>query len=103
MKCLTIDGAYSLWKEYVETEVKWLSTLPKADVYNCRYEDILESPRDKLFEISEFLGFKIKNFDFNSFQSSRRYAFTENSDLVSFYNDVRNDHTMISMKYNKII
>ena len=103
MRCLKIDGAYSLWKEYVEAEDNWLSSLTEAEVYNCRYEDILQYPSDKLSEISEFLGLKIKNFDYASFKASRRYAFIENSDLVGFYNKVKSDQIMKSYGYDKII
>ena len=101
-RCLSLEGAFLLWAEYVDSEEQWLAANPELSVLTCRYEDLLKSPEDNIKAIASFLGLTMGPLSLESIDLSRRYAFAEDSELVSFYSKVKNHPVMQRFAYDEI-
>ena len=102
-RCLTLEGAFSLWEEYVSAENYWLKMNPDLETVTFRYEDFLESPESTLAEIGNFLGLQINNKIGSDFDCSRRNAFLSNPNLRDFYIRVKDRPLMKEFSYDNIL
>lgn len=102
-RCLSLEGAFSLWEEYVDFEDLWIDKL-KLNVLTFRYEDFLNTPREILESILHHLGLTSRssiNVDevISDINADRKFAFKSNSELVEFYESVREESSVLR-RYN---
>jgi len=95
-----IEEGYKLWSEYVSVSLK------EKEALHISYEDLLTYPEENLRKIFNFLDLSIdsnKLVKFSEkFDSSRKYAFLSNPELVEFYNSIKNDDVMKQANYSNI-
>jgi hypothetical protein len=56
VRCRTLEGAFSLWKEYVDQSLAITRLLPESRVLVVRYEQLLTDPVAQLTKCAEFCG-----------------------------------------------
>lgn len=104
VRALSLEGAFSLWEEYVGTCLSYEDCY-SGDMAHIKYEDFLENPR---IIGDELLGFvQIKNNDkaktfLKKINKDRGYAFLGNKELTEFYNKVSGAGLMKRLGYDKI-
>ena len=105
-KCTNKDGAYSLWKEYTNKALS-ISLTDKMCVKHIAYEDLIENPKLIIKQLIEFC-----NLDINTkadsgilkmIDKSRKYAFLNNSEYLSFYESIKNDDLLSKLNYQDIL
>ncbi len=88
MRCSTLEGAFSLWEEYVVTARNHMKLLKNRGM-TINYEDLLINPEKSLSKISSFceLG-SIDNLTLtkvsNMLNSNRAYAYKNHKELYDF-------------------
>lgn len=102
-RCLTLEGAFSLWEEYVNAENYWLKMNPELETVTFRYEDFLQSPESILSNVSEFLGLQFNKKVIPDMNSSRRHAFLNDSTFKEFYVNVKDRPLMKQFSYDNIV
>ncbi|MCE9595946.1 MAG: sulfotransferase [Planctomycetes bacterium] len=80
-RCLSFEGAFGLWEEYVERLEQVLATSTRP-TFTVRYEDFVASPREPLAALAHFCGLtKFSPADFDAalieVDSSRGNAFKQ--------------------------
>lgn len=63
LRCATVDGAFSLWLEYLEQATKVLMDVESSRVMDVRYEDVLSSPIENLRKLAAFTGLEPRDGD----------------------------------------
>lgn len=102
-RCLTLDGSFQLWKEYVEEADTQLPALSNP-LYSVRYEEILEQPREQLTAMARFCQLD-KATDAAIEQAALRVkkdrarAFASDPTLAVFYENVKSDPLMARHGY----
>ncbi len=79
-RCLTLEGAFSLWEEYLEFEERNLSSVEKY--LEIKYEDLLLNHDYTLSKIGSYLGCELSSIEIDS---GRAFGFKDNVDLCDFY------------------
>lgn len=106
LRVQSISESYKLWEEYINKAFS-LSREFKDNILHIRYESFLDNPKDGLTNILEFLEIEIDETHaakvIQDVKSDNKYAFTKNEELVAAYNRVKNNETMIKLKYNTIV
>lgn len=102
-RCLTLEGAFSLWEEYVNAENYWLQMNPELATITFRYEDLLQSPESILTDVGDFLGLKFDQNVIPGVDSSRRNAFLSNPTFKDFYMGVKDRPLMKQFSYDNIV
>ena len=85
-RCLSYQGAFSLWEEYIESAEKTLSKINNEKII-IKYENLLDEPKKHLKELAEFCSISDKNTGeiANSIKSDRANAYLNNLTLEKFY------------------
>jgi len=101
-KCLHLEEGFKLWEKYIRKAFN-----SGTDIFHLKYEDLLESPEKKLYDLFLFLELphEPKTIEplLTKIDSSRRYAFLSDETLVSFYHSVRNNEWLTRLGYDQIL
>jgi hypothetical protein len=102
-RCLTLDGSFELWREYLEEGERQLNGL-KNSIHTVRYEDILAQPQKHFSEMARFAELPAENSAVQAVvglvNASRARAFTSDPVLATFYEKVRNEPWMVRYDYH---
>jgi hypothetical protein len=101
-RCLTLEGAFSLWEEYINAENYWLKMNPELEIMTFRYEDFLQSPESILTNVSDFLCLKFNKNVIPEVDPSRRHAFLSDATFKDFYMSVKDRPLMKQFSYDNI-
>ena len=105
-RCLTLEGAFSLWVEYETMSQQVTQTLPPAQVYALRYEDLVQQPRDHLAQLQEFLGLTFLPAAIKraaaAVNPERVFAFCRHDHLREFYERHRRHPLLQSYGYDQL-
>jgi hypothetical protein len=101
-RCLSIEGGFSLWEEYVKNGIALENVLPKQCL-RVKYEDLLEKPQENIHAILKFID-KANNKDLTQRIISRNFAreihrFQVNEKLVRFYNENKKNYLLEQLGY----
>jgi hypothetical protein len=98
VRCMSMEGSFSLWEEYVAQAEETLARLDNAHKV-VKYEKFLADPRAHLVDLLRFCELDrsrepIVEEAARSVNSMRANAFAANPGLRAFYNQVKNNHWM---------
>ncbi len=100
-RCLTMQGGFDLWLEYVQQADANLRDIPNT-IHILKYEDMLGDPKKHLPALAHFCGLKpdAKTIEkaITQIDGSRAMAFTSDPNSAAFYETVKQNPWM--KKYN---
>ena len=105
VRCLSLEGSFSLWEEYVSQAEETLAGLDNAQK-TIQYEKFLADPKPHLIDLLRFCELRespdlvIDDFA-KRVHSGRSNAFLSDPRLVSFYDKVKNNHWMMHYGYSR--
>lgn len=101
-----VDEGIKLWEEYNEKALS-LDHAFEGRLLHLRYEDFLEQPVSVLTEVVRFCGLTVSEDEISSkaaaINVTRKYAFTNNPELVEIYRRWQNRELFKRLGYNEII
>ena len=104
-RCLTLQGGFDLWAEYVATAERHLDGVANP-VHRVRYEDVLREPTRHLPELARFCGLADASDRIDTaagqVDGSRAMAFATNAATAAFYQQVRADPWMVRYGYGDL-
>lgn len=90
-RCASIDGGFSLWREYVDQAEQVLGTLSLHRVLKLRYEQLLLNPIQHLLECADFCGLDISREKVepitDTINADRAFSYKKSEKLIEFAND----------------
>ena len=99
-------GAFSLWNDYNTFFLKHKEKITPKNLLEIKYEDFLIEPEKFLHAISNFIGFTIDNEIIRNLSAKinaeRAYPFTKNPKLIEFYNQIKNNPTLVGLGYKDL-
>jgi hypothetical protein len=105
VRCLSMEGSFSLWEEYVAQAEETLAGLDNEHK-TIQYEKFLADPKPHLVDLLRFCELRetselvIDDFA-KRVHSGRSNAFLSDPRLVSFYDKVKNNHWMTHYGYSR--
>ena len=107
VRCLSLEGGFSLWEEYVSQAEVILGTI-KNDRRVIKFEDLLDNPKVHLLELHRFCGLEVesdKTIDevASRVNGERANAFVQDSPLAKFYSGVKLNPWMIHHGYSNLV
>ena len=101
-RCLSLEGGFSLWEEYVEMAIQMMeSVAPYA--LSLKYEDFLANPTSKLLDLSEFCGLSVTEKRLNEIAAhvkpEHANAHESDEELAKFSDEVRFRPLMMRLGY----
>jgi hypothetical protein len=104
-RCLTLQGSFDLWAEYVAAAERHLAGVPNP-VHRVRYEDVLREPMRHLPALARFCGLDDPSDRIakaaSQIDGSRAMAFATDPTTAAFYQDARRDPWMASYGYGDV-
>ncbi|MFY9260094.1 MAG: sulfotransferase [Gallionella sp.] len=101
-RVLNLENAFSLWEEYLEYAYQYDEILGDRILHVC-YEVLLEEPLSSLSEICKFCEMPSDEDSLLSvisgIKGERGLAFQQNSELMKFYQQVRERPMMLRLGY----
>lgn len=101
-RCLSLEGGFSLWEEYVETAIHMMETVAPHGL-TLKYEDFLECPADKLMELARYCQLEVSQTSVNNVAAKvkpeRANAHENDNELADFYNEVKCSPLMVKLGY----
>jgi hypothetical protein len=101
-RCMTLQGGFSLWEEYVETAMHMTETVAPNGL-TVKYEDFLATPSSKLLELTRFCGLSVAEsrvVEVAALVKPERANAHENDDeLYNFYNEAKRSALMEKLGY----
>lgn len=79
----TVQGAFDVWRSYVEEAERQRSRVIPDRWLVVRYEDLLQDPETTVASLASFAGCRVTD-GFPDVDTSRMYAHRENAELVRF-------------------
>jgi len=102
-RCLTLQGGFDLWTEYVRQAVDNLRGLTNP-VYTLKYEDMLADPKKHLPELAQFCELEAKAAKvekaIKQIDGSRAAAFKSDPISATFYETVKDNIWMKTFGYS---
>lgn len=99
-RCASLEGAYSLWRDYEETLEQQLRRCADGQLHQVRYEALLAAPHQTLGWLLEFLGVEADALPEDlGVDASRRDAFRRSPALRDFHDAHRDDGIMRRLGY----
>lgn len=87
-RCASLEGGFSLWKEYTDQARQVLRPLPSDRVLKLRYENVLEGPVQYLSKSAEFCGLDVSSKQIEDvvagINSNRAYSYLGDPELKAF-------------------
>jgi hypothetical protein len=104
-RCLTLQGSFDLWAEYVAAAEGHLDGVPNP-VHRVRYEDVLREPTLHLPNLARFCGLDDTSHRIAKaaaqIDGSRAMAFATDPTTATFYREVRHDPWMARYGYDDV-
>lgn len=101
-RCLSLNGGFTLWEEYVGNAIKMTDEVA-AHALTVKYECFLENPVDGLIELADYCGLSPSQDNIlkvaSVVKSERAKAFESDEELASFYSTVRSRPLMKRLGY----
>lgn len=92
-RCTSLDGGFSLWKEYTAQAKGMIERLPSGRSLALRYEDVLEKPLQHLRESADFCGLDVSDRRLREvvagIRAERANSFASDPELLQFALDHR--------------
>lgn len=103
VRCLTLEGGFTLWEEYVGQALSITDELQERAM-SFKYEEFLSNPKDSLSSLSAFCGLQVneKKLDLISsrVRQARADAYMEDEELRDFYDHVKGTPLMNTLGYS---
>lgn len=91
-RCARLDGAFSLWEDYVLEARRHVAALGPTHALELRYEDLAERPRELAADVATFCGLRVDDTIVDSAASivspGRASAFEQDPELREFADSV---------------
>lgn len=88
VRCASLEGALSLWREYVERGRAHVEALGSERALSLKYETLLEAPEKSLSQAARFAGLQVSDQRLadvvGQIRPSRCYAYREDACLQEF-------------------
>lgn len=101
-RCATLEGGFSIWKEYTTQASKFLNAIPKERALELRYEDVLQNPEESLMKAAKFCELDVTLQDIQLLTGrvnyDRAYSYLKNPELCDFA--IRHKLELSSRGYN---
>ena len=92
LRCSELEGAFSLWEEYIKEANKNFKQHNEQSILKLRYEDLLLEPENTYGEIIEFAGIKKNKIKIDTLtdyiDTKRVYAYKNDLSLKNFAESV---------------
>jgi hypothetical protein len=86
-RCLRIEGAFSLWQQYVNESDRQIDALPSSQVLSLKYEELLTDPESHLRIAADFCGLVTSperiRATCEDVNANRAYAYRNHPELVA--------------------
>ncbi len=106
-RCRTLQGAFSLWRQYVAKAFSLRPDGGEENILHVRYEDFLASPGPVLERLLAFCGLQPDPHALARVMAQmnpeRAFAFRRDPELRAFYADVREDPWMVRLGYGDLV
>ncbi len=93
IRCTSLEGAFSLWEEYLKEAEKHVTALGSGAI-DLKYEDIVSDPHKALCQLARFCNLEVSDRDIQRVsvlvKKDRAYAYKENPELPAFAEKVGN-------------
>lgn len=105
-RCLTLEGGFSLWEEYVDRAEELLAEVPNPR-HIIHYESFLSDPRRPLLELAEFCGvesrdaFLVQAIAKVGIKAGRANAYAADPEVRDFHARVRGSRWMAHYGYGQ--
>lgn len=100
-RLLHFDECFKLWKQYNTQALSY------DQCYHIKYEDLLENPNEIFGGLITHLGLDISTENIHSavqnINTSRKYAFSENKELIELYKSYKDDPLVKELNYHQIL
>lgn len=87
-RCVSLEGGFALWSEYVDQARSVLTGLPEERVLRLRYEELLENPANHVRVSAEFCGLKASPSDLQrvitAVQAEKARSYLNDAELSEF-------------------
>ncbi|VAX34575.1 hypothetical protein MNBD_NITROSPIRAE03-1045, partial [hydrothermal vent metagenome] len=87
IRCASLEGAFSLWEEYLEEAKKHVTALG-SEALELKYEDLVSEPYELLRQLAGFCDLEVSDSDIQRasvvVKKDRAYAYKENPELAAF-------------------
>jgi oligoribonuclease NrnB/cAMP/cGMP phosphodiesterase (DHH superfamily) len=97
----SIEEGVKLWAQYTAKAISL-----EENIIHISYEKMLEKPEEIISQICNFIALKTDNLSLKKvlagIDSSRKYAFLSNQELVGKYNLIKNNSLVQKLGYDKI-
>lgn len=107
LRCRNLARAFELWEEYHALFLQHVADTGECPIHVLSYENLLADPVKEMNKIGEFLGIrfdsKLIGKATSDIDSSRRYAFPKDEELVTFHNKIKNSKFMRRFGYDRAI
>jgi hypothetical protein len=105
VRCMSLEGSFSLWEEYVAQAEETLARLDN-ERKAIKYESFMADPKPHLLELLRFCELEespdpIIDDMARSVNITRSNAFVSNPGLFAFYNQVKNNRWMTYYGYGR--
>ena len=100
---LSLEQSFQLWEHYTRRADQHIASLPPERTLTICYEDFLQNPLPILEDLQAFIALGASSSDLQAAAAtvdpSRRHAYLRDSELVEFYNSVRDSPQMVKYDY----
>ena len=106
LRCCDFIECFKLWEEYVCEADKFFSSYGGKTIH-LSYEDFILNPENEVKRILEFVELESSTLSLKEvcgmINKERAYSFFNNSELVSFYNSVKDSFYMKKLGYSNLL
>ncbi|HZX36128.1 MAG TPA: sulfotransferase [Thermodesulfobacteriota bacterium] len=106
VRCLSLEGGFTLWEEYVDRAEETLSGISNERMV-IKFENFIDDPKTCLAKLSGFCGLDAKDSAISeaakSVKKERAYAFGSATELTEFYGKVRESRWMRHYGYSGLV
>src|SRR5205085_6426629 len=92
-RCTSLEGGFSLWKEYVAQARAMIAELPAGRALSLCYEEVLENPHQHLRRSADFCGLAVTDSQLGqvvgSIAADRANSYISDSELARFASERR--------------
>lgn len=104
LRCRNLARAFELWEEYNAIFARDALDGNKYSVHVLGYENLLADPQKEIAKIGGFLGIRFNSESIrkatSDIDSSRRYAFSKDKELITFHKKIKNSKFMRRFGYD---
>ena len=101
-RCLSLEGCFSLWEEYVETAIAMMENFAPNGL-TLKYEDFIANPSAKLMELAQYCQLDLTQDQLNRLKlkvkEDRANSHEGDIELISFNNRIKHNVLMVKLGY----